>query len=247
MTSTGWLAAVSGQLPLAQQPNALQVTHASVILYTATLKTAGGYVLGSGSVTSNTSWNATSFTTAVGQTAVGYVIMNITAATTSGSLLSPWTVSLYTDNAGVPGTVLVSTTVPTEYFNSVGPNPPVPLPVTGLTASTKYWIVTNQVGTVSNNYSWAKNNVGSGAATSSNGTSWTTQAYGLTYEVFDQSAVMPSLFTYDDGGQYWTYTSRDTENRIATLLEYVGGQTAAGYQQTFRQFFYTNGLITRLI
>lgn len=247
MPSPTWLAAVTGQLPLAQQPNALQVTHPSVLLYTATAQDANSSASG-GTVSSATGWNAQKFVTTGAQTAVGYVVINASSNASFGSQLGPWTVSIYTNAGGAPGVPIVSTTVTTEYVSNFSSLTAlaIPTPCTGLTPSTTYWIVTNQVVSTFR-YQWVKNVLTSGASTSSNGTSWTAQAYGLTYTIYDQSAIQPLLFTYDDGGLAWNWYGRDVENRIEFLGEYVAGQTTAGYIQGVRTFEYSNGLITRLI
>lgn len=240
-----WLAATSGQLPLAQQPNALLVTHPSTILYVGTARDFHYTAIGSSAASTN--WNAQSFTTSVGQTTVGYVILDMTSTVGTASTLAPLTVSLYTNNAGAPGTAIVSTQLTSELvFNYPSHNILIPLPATGLTASSTYWIVTNAVGTVSNQFNWVKSDQVTGASTSPDGVTWTAQAYGLTYQIFDQVGGGAQIASWDDNGARWSWVGRDSLQRIQYLAEFTAGQTATGYIQGLRSFFYSNGLLTRV-
>lgn len=247
-TTPTWLAATAGQSQVAGQVTQFLGTHASVILYAAT-QTAAQTTAGAASTSTNGLYLAQSFTTAVGQTAVGYVIVPVTTATTSGSNLATTTLSLYANSGGAPsGVALVSTTITAEYANKASGGAATvklvyPLPVTGLTASTTYWLVLTSAGNVSNSYTWYRSNQVSGASTSPNGTTWTAQAYGFEYQVFDQTASGLLTATRDDAGARWTATTYTTLNLVNTYAEYTAGQTAAGYLQSFRTNSYSNGLL----
>lgn len=146
-----WLAATSGSAPQAGQINQFLGTHASTILYAGVQK-AAQTTAGAAQNASHAGWTAQSFTTAVGQTTVGYVVLNVSSiGTTSGANLLPSTISLYANSAGAPtGSPITSVTAPVEYYPvTTGAFAIFPLPATGLTASTTYWIVMPVVGTSS--------------------------------------------------------------------------------------------------
>lgn len=249
VTTPTWLAATAGQAQVAGQVNQFLGTHASTILYAAT-QTAAQTTAGATSTSTNGLYLAQSFTTAVGQTAIGYVIVPVTTTTTTGASLAPTTLSLYANSAGAPtGSALVTTTLTAEYANKASGGTATvkviyPLPVTGLTASTTYWLVLAAAGNVSNSYTWYRSNQVGGASTSPNGTTWTAQAYGLEYQVFDQTASGLLTATRDDAGARWTATTYTATNLINTYAEYTSGQTAAGYLQSYRTNSYSNGLLT---
>lgn len=249
MSTPNWQAATSAQPPLAAHINQLLGTHLIVPLYTG-VQTAAVTTNGATTTNSNSLYMAQSFTTAVGQTTVGYVSIPLSTTTTTGSSLGTISVGLYANSAGAPtGSALVSTTVTAEYSNFLTSGTTtvyifVPLPVTGLSASTTYWIVTGAVGTVTNFYAWRRSASASGASTSPDGVTWTAQAYGLQYQVFDRTASGSKLFTWEDSGVRWTYTSYNSNSSMNTYSEYTVGQTATGYLQSNRSFTYSNGSVT---
>ena len=242
MPTPTWLAATSGQATKAGQVNQFLGTHACTLCYAGVLK-ASQLTAGSGAVNSNSLYIAQSFTTAVGQTTVGRVAL--TLAKTGAP--APFTVSLQASSSGHPsGTALVSTVVPPELFSGTPAAPSIPLPITGLTASTQYWLVINAIGDPSNFYSWSKSNQVSGASTSSNGTTWTAQAYGLLYGVFDGSATGQLQNTWEDSGARWTIFGYTAQNLPSVLVEYTAGQTATGYLASSRTLSYTSGQLTSI-
>lgn len=215
------------------------------LIYTGTLKANQG-TAGAGNVTSNGTWIAQSFSTSVGQTTIGYVTAQVFPV--SGNTPPPLTVAIYANAAGAPtGSALGTTTVAYEYGASGPLNLPIPMPITGLTASTTYWIVTQAVGTSGNRWQWNKSNQVSGASTSPDGITWTAQAYGLLYQVFDQVSVNPLVFTWEDSGARWTWRSYQANNtQISQIAEFTAGQTSTTYTQSFRTFSYTGGLVTQV-
>ena len=244
-TAPTWQAATSGELPEASQVNQFLGPHTTQFLYPS-LRKANQSTAGSGTVQTNGTYIAQSFTTASGQTKVGYVVL--TLSTTGGftGLLPPTTLSIHANNAGAPAaTALQTVTIAAEYVAASPATSTFPLPTTGLTASTTYWLVISAAGDSTHHFNWSKSNQTSGASTSPDGSTWTAQAYGLLYEVWDQtiSDVNPRHVWEDDGARWlWlNYNANDTLNIIA---EYTTGQTATTYAQSFRTLSYTNMQVT---
>lgn len=240
MPSPTWQAATAGSSALAGHVNQFLATHAVTYVYTGT-QTAAQSTAGAGGTSSNGLYIAQSFATIGGQTTTGYVI--VTAAVTGSP--APWTLSIQANSAGAPsGTALTSAAVPKEFLSGSAAAQAVMLPVTGLAASTTYWIVATAVGDVSNFFTWSKSNQVSGASTSANGTSWSAQGYGLLYKVFDASVVMPLAGTREDGGARWIALTSNGSGQLTAIEEYTAGQSANGYAASVRTLTYTSGLLT---
>lgn len=252
-TTPTWQAATTGQPGKSSHVNQFLGSHTAQIIYPGTSRAS---VVTSGSTTSGTTgtYLAQSFTTAVGQTTIGYVQAPITCNTTTGTALGPTTLSLFASSGTAPtGAALASVTIVPEYCypaaNLGNTNTMVtfPLPITTVTASTQYWLVLASASTGSFNYTWFRSASVSGASTSSNGTTWAAQAYGLRYNVFDKVVTnSPSwMILWEDNGARWVINTRNVVNNlITTYAEYTAGQTAAGYLQSYRNFTFTNGLLT---
>lgn len=244
VTTNTWLGATSGQTPLASQPNAPLGIHAMQPLYAATQRVAQT-TNGAATTSTNNLWLAQSFTTAGGQTTIGYVIAPITTTTTSGSSLSTTTLSLYANSAGAPtGSALVSTTLTAEYANqaSGGTNTNrviYPLPITGLTAATQYWLVLHSTASTGS-YTWFRSNQVSGASTSPTGVTWTAQGYGFVYQVFDQSASGLLTAVWEDSGARWQAYTYNSAQNISTIAQYTVAQNGS-YVQGFRTASWSNG------
>ena len=233
-----WLGATAGQPAQAGQANQFLGAHPATYLYAAALQVQAN-TAGSGSQGTSTQWLAQSFTTAAAQTAVGRVVLQL-AVTGSPS---PGTVSIYASSGGLPtGSPLVSTALPKEFVGGSAAAVSIPLPLT-VTASTQYWIVVSEVGSAGNLFSWSQNNVGSGAATSTNGTSWTAAAYGLMYQVYDQSASGLLTHTWEDAGARWTSLGYNGTSQLTALKEYTAAQSS-GYLQSARALTYSGSLLT---
>lgn len=240
MPAPSWQAATAGFSALAGQANQFLTTHAVTYVYTGA-QTAAQSTAGAGGVASNSTWIAQSFSTAGGQTTTGYVI--VTAKVTASP--APWTVSIQANSAGAPsGTALVSAALPKEFLTSSAAAQAVMLPVTGLTASTTYWVVAQAVGDVSNFFTWSKSNQVTGASTSANGTVWTPQAFGLLYKVFDGTPVMPLAGTWEDSAARWTALAYNGSGQLTGIEEYTAGQAANGYAASARALSYTSGMLT---
>lgn len=246
VTTSTWLAATSGPLPTAAQQQAFLGVHKAQMLY-AGVQQAGQTTNGSTSTSSNGLWLAQSFTTGASQTAVGYVIVPVTTTATSGASLASTTLALYANGAGAPtGSALGSVTVTAEYANLASGGTATnrlvyPLPVTGLSAATTYWLVLQSTASTGS-YAWYRSNQTSGASTSTNGTAWTSQAYGFVYQVFDQAAAGQLTAVWEDSGARWQALYYGTTGEAASLAQYTLAQSG-GYVQGYRNFTYSGGLL----
>lgn len=245
-----WQAATTGQPARAGHINQFLGTHQATILYSGGANQVDAQTTGSGVYSSSQStWLDQRFTMGVGQTTIGYVLLQL--ATVGGSptlpLINPITVSVYASSSGLPtGPALASTTVSNNYVYSAPFWVTIPLPVTGLTPSTPYHLVTQAVGTSSHYYTWQHSNQVTGASTSPDGVTWTAQAFGLMFQVFDLSGTTgPPQFIYEDGANRWTQLTYTSKNQIAGISEYTAAEgPAGGYFQSSRSLSYSNGLVT---
>lgn len=244
-----WLGATAGQPGQSGQINQFLGSHTAQYLYTGT-QTASVATSGSTTTSSNGLWIAQSFTTALGQTAIGYVQGPISTTTTTGASLAPTTLSLYASSGGAPaGSPLVSTTVTAEYayLSTANGNTNTfttyPLPVTGLTASTTYWLVLHSTAS-SGAFTWFRSASASGASTSTNGTTWSAQTYGLRYSVFNQAATGNLVSIWEDAGIRWTAMTYTGGNLINSIGEYTLAQGTAAYVQSYRALTYSGDLLT---
>lgn len=241
MPTPTWSAATAGQATNAGQINQFLGTHGMTLLYVGTVQ-ASQTTAGSGGVNSNSTYLQQTFTTGGSQTALGRIVLTLAATGTP----APLTISLQADVSGNPsGTALATTLLPYDFLSGSAAAVTIPLPRT-VTASTTYHIVTNAVGDPSNLYTLSKSNQVSGASTSTNGTTWTPQAYGFLYQEFDQSIVQPLRHTWEDNGARWTRFGLDALNRVTSYWEYTAGQTATGYMASTRSLAYTSGLLTSI-
>lgn len=231
MATPAWLAATAGQPAKASQVNQFLGAHATTYLYQGVL---GDFrnVSGSGAINANGIYLAQKFTTGSGQTTVGYVECDISGGGPAGSQM---TLSIYASSGGAPtGSPLVSVTASVDYVAFAPTFVTFPLPITGLTPSTVYFLVISPCGT---NFPWFLSNQTSGAYTSSNGTTWTAQTYGMLFFIFDQTATGPLTCTWEDSGARWTWI-----NWSGTLLHQLSEYTAAqnsGYLQSDRTLNYS--------
>lgn len=244
VTTSTWNGATTGQAPLAAQPNALLGVHKTQVLYTGVVRSIQN-TAGSGTTTSNGLYIAQSFTTGASQTAIGYIYAQLGATTASGTVLPAMTIGIYANSAGAPtGSAILSVQATAEYVN---PSPSFvlfPMPITGLSTATQYWIVTTPSGTVSNNFSWGKSNQTSGTSTSTNGTTWTAQTYGSLYAVYDQNIVAPVAALWEDSGARWQALYYNTQNEVSDLGQYTVAQNSS-YVQGFKALTYSNGLLQK--
>lgn len=240
-----WQTATSGQKSNAGHANQFLGTHQAAYIYQGGLQSSQttGTAVYSDSLTQ---WLSQTIATGVSQTAIGYVQLQLSAIGGSPTLplIPPLTVGLYADSGGLPaGAAIASTTLSDSYIYSAPFWVSVPLAVSGLTPSTKYHLVTNLAGTTGHYYAWQRSNQTSGAATSTNGTTWTAQTYGLMYQVYSQAASGQLQLIYEDNGARWTAFSYNANGTISQVAEYTTGQTSTGYLQSQRTLTYSNGLV----
>lgn len=236
MPTPSWIGATADQLPLAAQVNQFLGTHAAVPIYTGTLfdnqSTAG-----TGSTNSNGLWIAQKFTAGATYTS-GRVVLTL-AVTGSPA---PWVITLRPDSAGAPSaTVLATINLPNGFLSATGL--PVSMPMlVPLASGTTYWIVAQAVGDASNNYAWLKSNQVSGTSTSTNGSTWTAQAYGSLFQVFAGPGGSV-VHTFEDSGARWTTLALNVSGQLATLNEYTAAQ-GGSYVQSAATLSYTSGQLT---
>lgn len=236
MAAPTWLAATAGYVSLPGQINQFLTTHTSVWTYSgSTLQSS--QATGSSVYTSTDAlYLAQLFTTGSSQTAIGQVLLQI--STVGGSpitaTISPLVVSLYASSAGQPtGSALVSTTLTEQYVYSAPFWMPVPLPITGLTASTPYHIVVSPAGTSTAYYVWQQSNQVGGANTAPDGVTWTSQAYGLMYQVYDQTGTLwPPISLVDDGGVRVTSFTYNGTSQLTGITESVVTQSGGSFYST---------------
>lgn len=239
MATPTWTAATTGQPTQAGQINQFLGTHSTSIVYNGAI-TSQQTTAGTGSVSTLNTFIAQSVTTSSTQTTLGRVILRLSKTGTP----PPVTVSLQTDNAGQPsGIALVATPLPPDLIPTSLNNVTIPLP-TAVTPSTKYWIVLSADGTTGNVVNWGKSNQTSGASISTDGVSWTAQAFGLLYIFVDNTLKFTVAHFWDDGGARWATIVTNTIGQMTTLAEFCVGQTPTGYFFSQRSFAYNNGFFT---
>jgi hypothetical protein len=232
MATPNWLGATTAQAAQAGQVNQFLGTHAASFLYAGASFSSQG-TAGSGAVNSNSLWIAQQFTTGTA-TAIGRA--QLTLAVTGTPTALP--LAVYANTSGAPsGGALVTTAIPSQYLTGSATAVSIPLPDT-LSASTTYWLVTQAVGDASDFYSWSKSNQTSGASTSTNGTSWSAQTYGLLYTCFDKSAVSPLTHTWEDSGARWTTQTVNSNGSTNSWQEYTVAQGTSQYVYSKRTLVY---------
>lgn len=233
MATPVWNGASTGSQPLASQVNQFLGSHQIQYIYQGVPQNTS-IVLGSGGVNSNGLYIAQSFTTTSAYN-LGRVNLDFSAMT--GNPTATTTISIQTNSGSAPsGTALVAAVSPALRLNNGVFSTPVPC---SLAASTTYWIVMSAVGDVSNYITWLKTTAVSGASTSTNGTTWTAQGYGLYFTTFDQTPGPPLGHTWEDGGARWTtFTAPTPAQVLLGLKEYTTGQAAGDYVYSSRTLTY---------
>ena len=251
VTTPIWQGASPGFAANAGHVNQFLGTHsASFVLAGATLQssqTTG--VSGQAAFTdSATYYISQTIVTTANQTTIGSLGLqiNVIGGSPSLNLVAPLTISLYADLLGEPtGSPLATTSISGQYVYSSSFWVQVPLVVSGLTPLTSYHIVTSLVGNSNHYYAWQRSNQITGAALSTNGTTWVNQSYGMMYQVYDQSGTGAVTFVYDDGGARWLRFTYNTNGSIATITEHTNAQSGSSLD-SLATLAYTNGLLTSL-
>jgi hypothetical protein len=233
MATPTWLAGTAGQTIQAGQDNQFLGTHSVQYIYAGALKAqqygdgAAAIGISAGPPASGFTRLAESFATIAGQTTLGYLVLYGKKVGNGCDL----TVELYTNSSSKPNTQVGSTatTFPADFWTTSNGFIYIPLPITGLSASTTYHIVLisgdvngNNAGDASNYIAIEKSNQASGASTYTAST-WTAQAYGFIYVIFDLSSVPPLGFIYEDGGSRWTLLNWGL-NGLTNVNEYTLAQ-----------------------
>jgi hypothetical protein len=241
MATPAYLSASANSTTYAAQINQFLGAHATTFIYTG-VSLGGATTLGSGSVNTDGLYIAQEFVPGTAQTP-GRFTFQMSLTGTPG----PLTVSIQTSTGGAPsGTAVATTVVPYEYVPGTSMVVSIPLPCS-LAASTDYWAVFNAVGDASDYYSLYKSNQTSGASTSTNGSSWTAQTYGLYYQRFDQSASPSTnmLHTYEDSGAKWTAWTWNGDYQVSELQEYIVAEGSGNYFWSQRTFtYFSESLVT---
>lgn len=243
MTTPSWLAAAAAQPAQAGQINQFLGAHASTLLYAGVVQSAQT-TAGTGSTATFGTYIAQMFTTGSSQTKIGYVTCRLT--TTSPVPTTTLQVSIYATSGGVPtGSPLATVTAAPEYVNFAPAFVVLPMPLT-VTPSTVYAIVTAPSGNSgTQDITWGRSNQTSGALTSTNGTTWTAQTYGLEYQVFDQTATGKLTCTWEDSGARWCWFNYASNGQVSQVTEYTAAQ-GGGYLQSNRAFTYTSNQLTSI-
>lgn len=158
------------------------------------------------------------------------------------------TLKLFTNTGSVPnaqqGTVQV--TIPVDFWTTSTSVMFLPLPITGLSASTTYWLTLfagdvngNNAGDASNYIAVEKSNQVTGAATWG-GASWTAQAYGFMFQVSNLTTAGQPRFVWEDNGAKWTFFGYNGSAQIAQVNEYCAAQ-GTGQVRSLRLVTYLLG------
>ncbi len=247
MSTPAWLGATAGASGpgLAAQVNQFLGTHASVWRYTgSTLVSAQATGAAVYETTASQYW-AQAITTGSSQTVIGQLGLQVSTVggSPTSATIAPLQVSLYADSSGPTGAALAGVTLAETYVYSAPFWLPVPLSVTGLTPSTRYWVVTAPVGNSSAYYVWQHSNQSTGALVSSDAVTWSNEAFGLMYQVYDASGTgQITSFTDDDGARV-TVLTYDASNRVSTITEYTTAQGGALLTST-RTLTYSGAYLT---
>lgn len=237
MATPAWKGASSGSAPLAGQINQFLGAHAATFVYTGAEKDNQS-TAGSGAVNSNSLWIAQSFTAGSTYTS-GRVVLTLAATGTP----APWSLSVQSTTAGAPSGTVVGgpVSLPPGFVSGSAAAVSIPLQA-ALSSGVEYWIVAAAAGDVSDFFAWSKSNQASGASTSTNGTTWTAQTYGLLFQAWDNTSVPPLVHTLEDSAARWTTWAFNAQGTPSKLSEYTVSQAANDYVQSVRSFTYTNGL-----
>ena len=214
-------------------------THGCSLLYQGTSQVADTTAV-TGSLVTNTGsaaqWIAQPFTTAVGQTTITRIELDLVGIGTGHDT----TVEIRTDNAGAPSNVtLFSITLPLEFETGIIS---IPINLTGLSASTKYHIVVD--GTVdTSNYVAVQRSATSvnAALLSASGTgSWSSAGFTAYFNVFSGvNGVLRN--TYEDAGARWTTIDYTNSAAAGNTTPVHIGEYTTGSLRSWRTCTFTNG------
>lgn len=240
--------AVAGLAGSAGQSNQFLAPHTSTFIYSG-VNLTDSRTTGSG-VYTNTDGQYLSqqFVTTSTQTAISQVWLQVSAVNGSAvtNNIDPLTVSIYADFGGFPiGSALASASLTETVIFGSGFWVVFLIPISGLTPSTTYHIITSPAGVAGTSYYvWQHNNQTAGALTSTDGADWNIQTYGLMYKVYDQAASGTIQYVMEDGGARWTQFGYSPQGLITSITEYTIDQTGSGNLYSTRTLSHTDELIT---
>lgn len=244
-----YAAAVAGQPGNAGQVNQLLGAHTALVAYGTGTVQASQTTASTSYQSTSGQWLAQQFMTGASQTAIGQVRLQLSAVggSPTSAAIPPLTLGLYADSGGLPtGSALAAATVNDEWVYSSGYWVTLPLMVAGLSPGTHYQLVVSSVGTSSHYYVWHQSNQIAGAATAPDGITWTSGAFGLVYQVYDNSGVgvLPTMLA-GDGGQRWTQFTYNAQGLPVTITEFTAGQNgSSSYLYSSRSLTYNGGQLT---
>lgn len=195
--------------------------------------------------TTQSQWLSQTITMGSSQTILGSIGLQLSAVGGSPTLplTAPVSVGLYADVGGVPsGSALATVTLSGQYVYSAPFWLQVPFGL-AVTAGGTYHVVVSPVGTSSHYYLWQQSNQLQGAATAPDGALWTTQAYGLMWQVLDSTPTGQLLSVSEDNGQLITSFTYTSLGLVATVTQFAVTQTGSSIQSS-GTLSYTNGLLT---
>lgn len=171
-----------------------------------------------------TTWLAQPFTTGSAGAAIRLDINLKNAASATGTVL----ISLYTDNSGVPGTLLSTTSVdPSLLTSSYAYEPFRYASSPTLLISTKYWIVAHVQFVGTGSYSWSSNTSATTAKVSTDGgVTWSTTSFALNFkQYFATVGGVKGLFrAYKSDGTKVTLMAHNTT--LYSVNDVTGALTA---------------------
>lgn len=246
MAAPAYLAATAGYGANPGTVNQFLTSHNAQLIYSGNSLQASE-TTGSGLYLSTAgTYLAQEFVTGPAQTVIGNVHLQL--STVGGSpitaTITALQVALYASAAGLPtGAPLASAALAEQYVYSGGFLLTVPLGASGLSPSTPYQIVLSPAGTSSAYYAWQCSNQPSGAATSPDGITWTSQSYGLMFEVFDLAGTAgPPLYVIEDSGARLTQLTYNAAGQLTQITETTVTQAGASLYSS-RTLSYSNGLL----
>lgn len=247
MAVASWLAATAGQRPQPGQLTQFLGGHSATFVYAGSTLQSSQATGAALYVSTASAYLTQEIVTGPAQTVIGSLGLQI--STVGGSPVSatipPLQVSLYASSLGLPtGSALASTTLAEQFVYSGPFWLTVPLAATGLTPSTPYQIVVAAAGASSACYVWQRSNQSSGAGTSPDGATWTAQAYGFMYQVYDLAGTTgPPLYVIEDSGARVTQLTYNTAGLLTGITETTTAQGGTALYST-RAIAYSNGLPT---
>lgn len=187
------------------------------------------------------------FSTTSTQTTLSQVWLQVSAINGSAvtNNIDPLYVSIYADYGGFPtGSALATSGLSETVIFGSGFWSVFLIPLSGLTPSSNYHIITSPAGSsTSGYYVLQENNLTGGALTSPDNADWTIQTYGVMFQVYDNTAAGLLQYLVEDNGARWTQFTY-TGSLISSVTEYTIDQTGSGNFSSTRNLSYVDKLVT---